>query len=329
MNNNNGRELLDWSQEVWDRLDKQVHGESLRTEVASKFLPPVGPLGPITTVQSDTVEVNGGALGSGLGVDETAVTPLAELSVEFTLTSQQVEREAEWMTAGTLATRATNLLSQGKDVALFQGDKGIQNDALFQNGIVRLQSGAAGTGLINVPVDPDNLDKQFIKVHLSRERGQIWGENIFDAVAEAYSKLQSGEGLDQAHNGPYACVVRHEAYGDAWGPTGTLTSPADRINPLVTKGFYGTGNVPELTGFVVSVGGNTMDLVVGTDPITAVQQQAPDGRWVLRVFGRWALRFKDSSAIQILLFEDPENHGQFGPDRINGNGNGRGNGNGV
>ncbi len=317
--NDNGRDLLDWSQEIWNRIDQAVKGESDRTEVASKFLPPVGPLGPITTIQSDTVVVNDSTNGSALSIDETAVTPVAELTVEFTLTPQQVGREMEWMTASALAARAANLLSQAKDVALFQGDQGIQNDPLFKKGIVRLQYGSAGTGLINIPIDQNNPKKQIIDVPLSGEPGQIWGENTFDVVAEAYSRLQGGEDVDQAHNGPYACVLHHEAYADAWGPTGTLTTPADRIKPLVTKGFYGTGNVPELTGFVVSVGGNTMDLVVGMDAITAVQQQAPDGRWVLRVYGRWALRFKDTSAIQILRFENPYPESP-------GNGGGPGNG---
>jgi len=108
---NNGRELLGPSQEIWDRIDEGVHSESAWTEVTPKFLSPVGPLWPITTVPSDTIEINRSDLGSGLGVDETAVTLLAKLSLVFTLTAQQVEHEAAWITASTLATRATRLPS--------------------------------------------------------------------------------------------------------------------------------------------------------------------------------------------------------------------------
>jgi uncharacterized linocin/CFP29 family protein len=315
MNNNNGRELLPWSQEIWDRIDRAVQGECDRTEVASRFLPPIGPLGYVTTVQADTVTVNGSANGNGSGnqsnltVNETAVTPLFELSVEFSLTPQQVEHEAEWMTAVTLGTRAANLLSQAKDTALIGGDKGLKADPLFENNLVNLESGSAGTGLINIQLNEQQQKTQIIEVPPADDadpENVRWGENTFEAVAKAYSSLQSGEGLNAAHNGPFACVLHHRQYADAWAPTGTLTTPADRIKPLVTQGFYGTGNIPELTGFVVSVGGNTMDLVRGTDAITAVQQQDRSGRWLLRVYGRWTLRFKDTSAIRILTFLEAE-----------------------
>jgi uncharacterized linocin/CFP29 family protein len=309
VNNNNGRDLLPWSQEIWDRVDRAVKLESNRTELASRFLPPVGPLGYISTVQSDTVTVNGSANGNGfdngpsLSVNETAITPLIELSVEYALTQQQIEHEAEWMTAVTLGTRAANVLSQAKDTALFGGDKALESDPLFREKLVNLESGSAGTGLMNIELDEET---QIIVVEPSDRSDPTnvrWGENTFEAVAKAYSSLQSGEGVNPAHNGPYACVLHHRQYADAWAPTGTLTTPADRIKPLVTQGFYGTGNIPELTGFVVSIGGNTMDLVTGTDAITAVQQQDRSGRWLLRVYGRWALRFKDTTAIRKLVFE--------------------------
>jgi len=36
---NNGRDKVHWSKEVWDRIDMAVHQETMRTKVASKFLP--------------------------------------------------------------------------------------------------------------------------------------------------------------------------------------------------------------------------------------------------------------------------------------------------
>jgi uncharacterized linocin/CFP29 family protein len=83
---------------------------------------------------------------------------------------------------------------------------------------------------------------------------------------------------------------------------GTLAITADRIKPLVTAGFYGTGTVPPSTGLLVSLGGNTMDLVVGMDVATSFLQEDPDGRYRLRVWERFALRRKDSSAIIKLEF---------------------------
>jgi uncharacterized linocin/CFP29 family protein len=237
-----------------------------------------------------------------LSVDETATTPLVEILADFKLTAQQVDREEELMTAVTLATRAANLLAQAEDVLIFQGQaaavEGPQQHPLFKDGKVRLLSGNAGTGLLGgLP------DIQTVQVEPIDDDPLRFGERTFEEVAEAYSRLQSGEGLEQAHYGPYALVLHHEPYADTYAPLATtLIMPADRIKPLVTAGFYGTGTVPPLTGLLVSLGGNTMDLVVGMDVTTSFLQEDPDGRYRLRVWERFALRRKDSSAIIKLEF---------------------------
>src|SRR5215208_6066080 len=195
MNNNNGRELLPWSEEIWSRIDKAVHDEAARTDVASKFLPIVGPLGPITTIQSDTIRIPDPENdGERMSVEEFRVTPLFELSSEFVLTPQQVEHEATWMTAVTLAAHSTNLLLQVKETAIYGGEQELANEPLFNRGIVSRQSGSAGDGLLHAAGLGDN---QTIDVPLVNNRNQIWGENTFNAVAEAYSSLQSGQGVDQ------------------------------------------------------------------------------------------------------------------------------------
>ena len=93
---------------------------------------------------------------------------------------------------------------------------------------------------------------------------------------------------------PMRWPLQHEPYADTYAPLATtLIMPADRIKPLVTAGFYGTGTVPPLTGLLVSLGGNTMDLVVGMDVTTSFLQEDPDGLYRLRVWERFALRRKD------------------------------------
>jgi uncharacterized linocin/CFP29 family protein len=294
----NNREKLPWSQEIWNRIDQGVHNECQRTKVARKFLPLYGPVAAgQTTVHSDAVAVD----GQSLGVDETATTPLVEILADFKLTAQQVDREEELMTAVTLATRAANLIAQAEDVLIFQGQaavEGPQQHPLFRDGKVRLLSGNAGTGLLGgLPAN------QIINVPPIDAAEQRFGENTFKEVAEAYSRLQSGEGLAQAHYGPYALVLHHEPYADTYAPLATtLIMPADRIKPLVTAGFYGTGTVPPLTGLLVSLGGNTMDLVVGMDVTTSFLQEDPDGRYRLRVWERFALRRKDETATIELKF---------------------------
>jgi uncharacterized linocin/CFP29 family protein len=296
---NLGREKLDWSQDIWNRIDQAVHDECQRTKVAAKFLPMYGPISPgETTVLSDRVELD----GQTLSVNETAITPIVEIVAEFKLTLQQVGREQELMTAVTLATRAANLLAQAEDLLIFQGQAVTKTHSLFTNKKVRLISGDAGVGLVNAPSSP----QQIVPVpRIPPPPPTRWGENIFGAVAEAYSRLQSGDGLAQAHYGPYALVLHHVPYADTYAPLATtLIMPADRIKPLVTEGFYGTGTIPNLRGILVSLGGNTMDLVMGMDATTAFLQEDPDGRYHFRVYERFTLRLKDTTSVMRLEFED-------------------------
>ncbi|MGH8068936.1 MAG: encapsulin [Candidatus Entotheonellia bacterium] len=158
---NPGQERLSWPQPIWDRINKAVHDETQRIRVASKFLPLHGPVEAGTlTVPSDTIII---AAPQPLMVDEAISEPLIEIWVELMLTAQQVarEREGDLMTAVTLATRATNLLSQAEDALLLLGQVAItgrgagpggqppiQPNALFANNQVRRRSGPAGTGLL-------------------------------------------------------------------------------------------------------------------------------------------------------------------------------------
>ena len=97
-------------------------------------------------------------------------------------------------------------------------------------------------------------------------------------------------------------VLQHELHADSYAPLATtLIMPADRIKPLATAGFYGTGQLPPLTGIVASTGGNTMDLVVGIDATVSFVQQDTDGDigWTWQ---RFTPRRKDETAIIRLNF---------------------------
>ena len=84
----------------------------------------------------------------------------------------------------------------------------------------------------------------------------------------------------------------------------------------MTAGFFGSGTLPtstgaatsvpagtKSTGVLVSLGGNTMDLVVGLDATTAFMQQDPNGYYRFRVVERFALRLKDSTGVILLEFQ--------------------------
>jgi uncharacterized linocin/CFP29 family protein len=280
---NLGRERLDWSQDLWKRIDDAVHDEFQRTGVAAKFIPLSAPVGDALTVASDIIDLD------EMTIDEAAVTGLMELWVDFGLTRQQVAGEGQFSTAVTLATRAANLVSQGEDLVIFQGERAFGHE-LFKH--VHHRGGSAGEGLAGaaarvVPVTP-----------VSR-KAKKYGEQTFEAVAKAYALLQK-----QGHSGPYALVLRSELYADSYAPLPeTFVMPADRIKPLVPLGYFGTGTLPDSTGVMVSVGGNTIDLVAGVDPVAEFLDIDDAGLYRFRVFERFAVRVKDPTAIVRLEFQ--------------------------
>ncbi|MGL5942560.1 MAG: hypothetical protein ACRC2S_19725 [Waterburya sp.] len=199
-----------------------------------------------------------------------------------------------------------------------------------------VKSGSGGLGLVNAPeAEGSNPTIQIVTVPVlnPNEKPPRWGENTFGAVSESYSRLQSGEGLAQAHYGPYVCVLNFQPYADTYAPLPTtLIIPADRIKPLVTQmwsnngmptneetmsahqkdmhtygkvpQYYGTGTIPRFNGIFLSLGGNTMDLVVGMDAKTEYTNQDKDGNYCFRVYERFALRLKDPTSTIRLEFAD-------------------------
>ena len=328
-----GRSKIPWSKDVWDRIDQAVATEVMRTRVGARFLPkrPVPP--KTTSVPTDSYSFSPLTPGTSpiLTVDEGATIRLNEYYVEFELTPQQVDQEEGdfkqlgHSTAVTLATKAANTLAQAEDLIIFQGQNAITGATLFTGSYVLLLNGNAptDTGLLNFPVGANapgagpltvppapaitvvpvpSLASQGLDV-----KGVIYGPNTFEAVAQAYSALQA-----VGQYGPYALVLETVPYADTYAPLpATLTLTADRIKPIVTSGFFGTGTLPPnpppapaapYYGVLVSLGGNTMDLVVGLESLVAFMQEDTNGNFRFRVLQRFALRVKDPTGIIILKF---------------------------
>ena len=219
----------------WALVEQAVHDECKRTRIAQKFLPiHIAPESGLTTFPSDTILLDnqiGNQVPPKLTVDETAVVPFIELEVQFQVTMQQMT-EPNLSTVITLATRAANLLCQAEDCVIFGGQRvvapGPDQKSIFQ-GKVNVVSGSAGPGLLNAPEEEGaNPSLQVIPVPVLNpgETPPRWGENTFGAVSTAYGRLQNGDGLAQAHYGPYACVLNYQPYADSYAPLPTtLASP--------------------------------------------------------------------------------------------------------
>jgi uncharacterized linocin/CFP29 family protein len=276
-----GREAVPWDQQVWDGFDRAVHDEMKRSAVGAALLPLVGPMPDALTVPADVID------SDRLAISEDAVTPIVELFVDFTLTPAQVESETRLLTGSSLATRAANLLAQAEDALVFQGDAA-GDEPVFR--LVRRRQ-SAGAGLVA------SAEDEVVVAPVSGKPDQ-YGENTFAAVVEAYSRLEG-----RGHYGPFAFALHDEVYADTFAPLpDTLISPADRIRPLVTAGFVGLGTLPKSTGVLFSIGGNTVDLVLASEPATAFTQVDEQGLFHFRVAERFCLRVKDRTAIVRLRF---------------------------
>ncbi len=226
-------ESLPWSQNTWDAIHKAVHDEMQRVVITPKFLPLYGPIPEALTVTSDTIGVDD---ENRWVIDEATVAPLLELWSDFALTPQQVEKETELKTARTLAIRAANFVAKAQDAAIFQGDTALATDPLFTSGRVDFRSGPAGDGLMGA-VDPDRV----IVVESLGVSEPRFGERTFAAVAQGYAQLQN-----LGHYGPYALILESLPYGDTFSTLpSTLILPADRIQSLVTSGFYAPAPCPD------------------------------------------------------------------------------------
>jgi uncharacterized linocin/CFP29 family protein len=271
--NNLGRDkLVEWSPSLWSRIDREVACEIDRACIATKFLPKVPSLSPSErTVAADRIETR----GSILFIDKSKTRPLLEESQLFLLSKEQYYDEEKIGTAATLASRAGNRLAEAMDQAIFQGKENPSLvDAAEANKVVTVE-----------PLDPGVPG--------------VYGENSFKAVAEAYAFLQQNN-----FYGPYALVVFADQFADAHAPLRTtLIMPADRIRPLMTAGFYGTGTVPEKRGIMVSIGGNTVDVAIGVHGATAFTQIDDDENYRFRVYERFTGRIKEPSALVLLEYK--------------------------
>jgi len=285
-----------WCPQTWEAINRAVYRESMRTEIASRFLPICGPMPDALTIPSDTPLY--GKTIKALKVDEAATVPLIEIWVEYVLTPQQVEREMDIKAAETLAVYATRDLSAGQDTLIFQGDRALKNDPLFTSKRVLYRSGPAGDGLFNADLPKD----QILKIPSITPGKPEYRQRTLEAVTRGIAILQ-----EKGQYGPYALVLQDVPYGESHTSLpNTLITASDRLMMLTGDGFYGTGTLPSepfFGGLLLSIGGNTMDLVIGYDSQSAFLQEDEAGLYRFRVTKRFALRLKIREAVIRLQFE--------------------------
>ena len=278
------QESVGWSTDLWSRLDQVVHDEVQRTAVATSFIPVT--TAPVTaaTVPADVIN------DQDMTIDSSAVVSIVELTISLSLTQQQVNDEDGSGAGAMLATRAANFVAQVEDLLIFQGSAAVPTGPLQNVQVV----GTVGLGLLAAAT-------HHVVVPTSGAPHGIYGENTFDAVVNAMTLLRS-----RGQSGPYALALSPTVYADTFVPvTGTLVMAADQIRPLVAGGFVDAPALPDGSGLLVSLGGNTVDLVVSVEPTMAFTQVDDQGSSQFRVYERLALRVKDAMSLVQFEFQNP------------------------
>jgi uncharacterized linocin/CFP29 family protein len=315
MTANFGRDKV-WNQQIWSDVDKAVQEEVGRIRVAQKVFPSILlPSGqPVPTDKLST------KISGVLMIPEGPRKPLAVVSMEFALTQSQVDNEDNQHTGRTLAKKAANMIAATEDALLFQGNPyGIKDyPQKVQNNPAGVQNNPAGESffaalgkhdsLIKIE-NAESLERGFLGQHDStRDASYLEVENIKTNPADIVTKIGQGIGKlrEKSHVGPYALFLSSEKFADVSAPTREFNfgTPADRINPLVTGGFYGTGSLSNLDGLLVSLGGEPTTIYIGTDTITEFTQIDPAGRYRFRVFERFQSVVREPSAFVRLKFLD-------------------------
>jgi uncharacterized linocin/CFP29 family protein len=315
MNGNLGRDRI-WNDHIWSEIDKAVREEVGRIRVAQKVFPSsvVNNVLPVATTR---------AVAFGQAQPPPAplpdqFQPFFEISSEFVLTQAQVDGEENAHLARSRARLAASAVANAEDTILFLGP-----------GSIASLRGVAVTNRPPAPPQP-TIPPEFATIPpgfvaeaaayppaVSVVGATPLGAppvpppfvgDIITAVALGMANL-SGTGQP----GPYALFVPANRYAQAFAPpVAALQSPGDQIKNVVTGGFY---MVPCLTvrqplpsppppdvGILVSLGGEPVKIIIGTDATTAFTSTDPQGNYHFRVFERIQMVVQDGRAFQTLSF---------------------------
>jgi len=286
------KEFPKWSKEVWLGLQRAVIRQAESVGVARDLLPGVKVNEASLTVPQNRIRFG----NDRYAIEEAPVARLNEIWGDFTLTPQQTRDQAVLETATILAKHVTQFLTEGQDALVFQGEAALSEDVRFLKRGIRARSGPAGPGLLAAaPAD------QVFSVKAESGGASIYGDRTYAAVAEGYRRLQAG-----GHDGPYIIALAPEPYSDTFAPIPqTQLMPAMRIRDLLKVTPKGSGTLPARTGVLVSLGGSSVQLVLGRDTKVFFLQETPAGLYKFRVQQRFALRVQDPGGIVRFEFEAP------------------------
>ncbi|MBS1693785.1 MAG: encapsulin [Actinobacteria bacterium] len=284
-----GRETL-WAaaeSTAWAEIDKAVQAEVARIRVAEMVFPTVQ-MANAANVPLDQFNPQ------TMTIDEGQTRPFVEISLAFAMAKSQVDNEATLRIGRTLSLLAAKTVAQCEDEVFFQGTQApsfINNP--FPGFLTFTNINSTGNGLLGLVNAAQVID-------VNRPRAAAgYGSATFDAVAQGIAQL-----ISVGQPGPFALFLHTAVYADTFQTVAAnQTTTAERIVPLVTNGFHGTGSLPAATGLLLSLGGEPTTIYLAQDAVTAFTQEDPGGAYRFRVFERVQIVNRDPRALVRLNFQ--------------------------
>jgi Encapsulating protein for peroxidase len=268
----------------WNRIRQIVHDEAMRARVAASFLPLYGPVrGETTTVPADTLSFPFVAGQQRLEVDDYTAIRLTTVAANVFVPNHMIA-DPELTAAGIMFGRAAKIIARVEDAIIFNGRPA---------GINPPGTGALPQVFTISPPNPYQGLTQLAARLAGIPPGPPVGPTVFTAVVNAINFIEA-----QAYYKPYACVLADDLFTAVYTPTaGGMVLPADSIPPILEGPLLRSSCLGPGTGLVISLEGNPVEIVVGSEISVRYLQGALSGEHVFRVSERFVLRVKDNRAV--------------------------------
>ena len=270
-----------WNDQVWGSIDDGVKNAVGAIRVVQKVFPTL-PNDKTNWVPADIFNPE------KMSIAEGHTRPFIELVVEFPLTNGQVNDEPTGATVITLSKLAAKSLALAEDMVILQG----QNAKLPFS--VRIESGedSVGSGLLGLANEREIVVKPPDPNVPTNSGGEILAA-IAKGIALLTKDLQAPE---------YALIEDTNAYAATWGSVINGAPAYTVLNPVLTRGIYGTGAMPPNTGLLIALGGDPTTIYIGDDATTEPTQKERAGQYSFRTFERVQFVARDHRAFVRLDF---------------------------
>jgi uncharacterized linocin/CFP29 family protein len=269
----------------WNRIRQIVNDEAMRARVAASFLPLYGPLpGDAMTVPADSLTIAGAGPNLRIEVDDFTAIRLATVSVNVSVRNHMLA-DPELAAASIMFRRAANIVARVEDAIIFRGRNLANNPPIPRTNTLPQVFVVAGADIYLGLID-------LAPVNSPLPAGAV-GPAVFTAVAQAINLLEAA-----AYFKPFACILADDLFGAIYTPIrGSMVLPADSIPPILNGPLLRSSTLDPGTGLVVSLQGNPVEIVVGSEIHVRYLQGTPAGEHLFRVAQRFLLRVKDQTAI--------------------------------